>query len=873
LGLEKISLDGEWKLVQEEKSISIPANVPGTVFETLIEHEIIEDPFYGENEHAVSWVYDSKWQYSLQFDIDSRFLKHKFITLRFDGLDTIAKIFFNEEKLGSTENMFITYNFNVTQKLKEQGNSLKVLFESPTIVAEERVKKYGIELKTTHSKPGLPYIRKAQYSFGWDWGPTLPDIGVWKSVELIGYDGVKIDSLYINQKFKYNFDPFKQTSTEKISNLKTEKVELEIDVEVDAESGILEHNNMLISCQLVDPNGTKIESKETTIKLLNRFSFDIVNPILWWTHDLGEPSMHEIRVSIEHKGEIIESNRYMIGIRDIKLIREPDKWGETFYFRLNGIPIFAKGANWIPVDSFIPRGKKLGLYEMILNGVKEANMNFIRVWGGGIYEDDLFYDICDEIGILVWQDFPFACAIYPTHEDFVRSVVLEAIQNIKRLRNHPCLALWCGNNEIEQLWMWLLISAQIRDKPELVAKHENGYIDMFKDIIPSLIERYDPGHHYWPSSSLDKYDGTKILSDNPNNPESGDSHFWTVWHGGKPFRVYRDFDSRFMSEFGFESFPNLKTLRTFCPPEQFEFTSSIMENHQKNPAGNRKIRSYMRRRFSIPEKFEDQVIVSQITQAEAIEYGVEHWRRNRNDYHCMGSLYWQLNDCWPVASWSSIDYYGRWKALHYHARRFYQPVFPSVEETNTTASFWITNDFPHEIEGVYEWRLLNSDQVVLEDGSYQTVVQPCSSLCLENKDFGKFNETEEIRKQNVIFYRFKTTVMNEERVFSGFRLFDDPKYFTLKDPKINHQLKELTVRENEKEYEIIIKNKNIALHVFIESEIMDFIASDNFFSLEPNSSVVIRLNDVKPANPGDYLTNSQIEESFKIRSLYDLTKK
>ncbi|MHA1658109.1 MAG: beta-mannosidase [Promethearchaeota archaeon] len=860
--IEIINLNGIWNLKNEPKSININAQVPGTVFETLIENGIIEDPFYGIREREMSWIYESDWQYETEFIISPEFLEHANIILRFHGLDTITNIYLNDEFLGTTNNMFFKYDFNVKSKIKKEKNKIKIIFKSPTAKAREEIINHDLNLvKAPESILGISTLRKAQYSFGWDWGPKLPDMGIWQPVELLGFDDIKINSVYTQQTFIYNKDPLKIVNPSDISSIEINVVNLTINVELDSKVTDVASFGYSVNIKLKDPNGT-ILTKKTPLSSINQsIEININNPQIWWTHDLGTPNLYEMTVSILNE-EIIDTLIQKIGLRDLQLIRKPDEWGETFYFNLNGVPIFAKGANWIPIDSFIPRGKKKGLYEMNLKYAKEANMNMIRVWGGGIYEDDLFYDLCDELGVLVWQDFPFACHLYPSHEKFIENVKNEAIQNIKRLRHHPSLSLWCGNNEIEQLWKMLLIQSNIRD-PNTINDLKSSYINLFEKILPTLIKEYDPNRPYWPSSPSNGKIGEKLGSIDSNSPNRGDSHFWSVWHGGKPISAFRKFNSRFMSEYGFESFPSIKTIRMFCPPDQYDFNSLIMENHQKNAAGNKKIMRYMKKRFSIPIKFEQQVILSQITQAEAIEYGVEHWRRNRNNLRCMGSLYWQLNDCWAVASWSSIDYYGRWKALHYVAKRFYRSFFASVREEKDNVEFWLTNDLRFSREGTLKWKILNSQGKILLSDSQSVRVSPCNSLLVRKVDVSDINKNRNEMKNNVIFFSLEAG----EFVYNGFRLFVHPKDFPLKGPELSFTIKEHDISKDS--YIIKINTKNIALYVHIESDLVDFIASDNYFSMEPRESRTITLKIVKIID-FEKKNIEKILDSFKVNSLHDL---
>jgi beta-mannosidase len=866
--VEKLSLLNNWVLLHEKKSINIPTVVPGSVFETLIDNGIIGDPFYGLREHEVSWVYESNWDYVTEFDLEPTFLEHKNILLRCNGLDTISEVILNGENLGSTNNMFVRYDFRVKSKLKNKGNRLTIKFKSPTLKAREEKEKRGINLNTGYAAhPGVPYLRKAQYSFGWDWGPKLPDIGIWKPIELIGYDNLRIDSIYINQKLYYNKSYNELPKVEEITDLVA--ISTDFSIEINLESDILtnELNNYRLNIEMRAPDGKTFtfEKPINTLTLKAKFTLDY--PYLWWTHDLGIPNLYDLSITIINN-DIIDSFKQKVGIREIRLIQNIDKWGKSFFFLLNGIPIFAKGANWIPVDSFIPRGKKRGLYQSNLSNAKEANMNMIRVWGGGIYEDDLMYDICDELGILVWQDFPFACAAYPPDEEFIENIKIEATQNIQRLRNHPSLALWCGNNEIEWLWRRELHRSEIIEVDK-INEFKSGYLKVFENILPELIKKYDPNHSYWPSSPSNGFVGSSLGTQNSNLPDIGDSHFWDVWHSNKPFKAYREFHSRFMSEFGYESFPPIKTIENFCPSEQFDFFSLIMENHQKNSAGNKKILNYMKKRFKIPSEFENRVILSQITQAEAIQYGVEHWRRNRNDFHCMGALYWQLNDCWPVASWSSLDYYGRWKALHYFAKRFYQKVFASIKEDKNSVEFWLSNDLKERKSVVFEWKIFNSDSNKISEGIFEVDILPLSSKMVGSLNVNKIDIVEENIQDHIIFYQLKTH--DKIIIDQGMRLFDAPKRFDLQDPIIKWEILKINDDDStDLEVEVKVSNEFIALFVFLDSEEYDFVASDNFFSMEPNQVRLIKLNQLKKRD-GSSLSIQEIKkEAFNIRSLFDL---
>ncbi|MFX0048594.1 MAG: glycoside hydrolase family 2 protein [Candidatus Hermodarchaeota archaeon] len=868
--VEHFPLNTNWYLLNKEKSIEISVEVPGSVFEALLDNDLIEDPFYGLKEHEVSWVYESDWDYEMGFDLEPSFLEHKHILLRFYGLDTISEVILNGAILGITDNMFTRYDFQVKEKLKSKGNRITVKFKSPVKKAQEEKEKRGINLNTGEAAiPGIPYLRKAQYSFGWDWGPKLPDIGIWQPVELIGYDSLKIDSVYIIQKLHYNKNVDGITDLGEITDLGVMSADLSFKLILESNISLSELDQYKLVVELKAPDGKILTSEISIDSLTPKVDFSIEYPYLWWTHDLGTPNLYELTIVINNH-DILDVFKQKIGIREICLIQNTDEWGESYFFRLNGVPIFAKGANWIPIDSFIPRGKRRSLYQSNLFNAKMANMNMLRVWGGGVYEDNIFYDLCDELGILVWQDFPFACALYPYDEEFMQNIRKEAIQNIKRLRNHPSLALWCGNNEVEWLWKYQLIRSEITDL-DITNEFIIGYLKIFENLLPKLLEKYDPNHQYWPSSPSNGFVGKTFGKHDSNLPNTGDSHFWDVWHRNKPFKAYREFDSRFMSEFGYESLPSVKTIEEFCPIEQFDFFSPIMENHKKNTAGNRKLKKYMKKRFIIPQEFENQVVLSQITQAEAIEYGVEHWRRNRNDYHCMGALYWQLNDCWPVASWSSLDYYNRWKALHYYAKRFYHPVFPSVKEDSKSVEFWVTNDLRTSQKIHFEWKIYKSEGKVEKSGSYDSEILPCCSKKLGMTEISDLNQSNKNLSQYIIFFDLRYQNFEYKQEIHGFRLFSAPKDFHLSDPNISWELSEFRCEDtNEKEYKLNITANEIALYVHVDSKKFDFLASDNYFSLEPGETRTISLKNLSLVYSSQPAYKTVKKEDFSVKSLYDL---
>ncbi len=874
--LEKLPVGGPWTLAHEDGAITAPVLVPGSVYEALIEAGTIEDPFYGENEHQMEWIYESSWHFETTINVPDAFLQHEWIALRCRGIDTLSEVRVNDNLVGKTANMHVGYEFTVKEHLKAGKNAIKITVSSPTKAAREAKKKLGLNLRTGNALPGVPFLRKAQYSFGWDWGPKLPDMAIWQPVELVAHDGVWIDSVFPVQTFTYNKDPLSVTDPAAIPSITVEQVAIKVNVELAIMGAMKAGNGVTVKANLKSPDGRSFEAAVPVDGSRVSLDLQIPKPALWWTHDLGTPALHDLSVTLLKGNEPIDALVQKVGLRDIKLVRRPDKWGETFFFMLNGVPVFAKGANWVPVDSFVPRGKRLGLYKALLADAKEANMNFLRVWGGGLYEDEVFYDLCDELGILNWQDFPFACALYPPTTEFVEAIRAEATTNIKRLRHHASLAAWIGNNEVEQLYPWVLVVA-IGWRLWLKKKFAIAYRELFEQVLPSIVADLDPTRSYWPSSPSNGGGDRSRGPLSSNDPNVGDSHFWKVWHMNAPFSEYRKFDSRFMSEFGFESFPHMRTIATFCPPEQYAFDSPIMDNHQKNRAGNDKIMTYMKRRFDVPVDFRKQVVLSQIVQAEAMEYGVEHWRRNRNEQHCMGALYWQLNDCWPVASWSSIDYFGRWKALHYFAKRFYAPFAASVKEDRDSAELWVTNDRRDARKGRLVWKVADASGKARLSGSNELDVPPCTSMLAERVDTAAINKEDAAMNEHVVLYTLDPAAESGEATVHGFWLFGEPRNFPLRDPHLTwHVEKAGKGTDGGVNFDLVIESEQLALFVYIEPVDVDFIASDNFFAMEPGEKrhVPIRLVKLTGSIVEDALPEKaeDVKAAITVGSLYDLLK-
>ena len=650
-------------LGQNIQSAGYATQLPNTALNALFENGAIEDPFYGINEKRLQWLEKKDWIFEKTFDVDPSVLNNEKIDLILRGLDTYAEVSVNDVFVLKADNMFRTWQADIKKALKPQGNVLKIYFTSPVAIEKKKAADAPVDYPDVYNTTRA-YTRKAQFHYGWDWGPRLLTCGL-ESAELIVWNQAKIENVFIKQ-----------------GKLTADSVKLQAQVTVNATQKA--EGNFEITI-----NGKTFTQKAALTEGVNMVAIDahILHPKLWWTHDLGTPFLYDVDISFQSKSlsnEIgegnIENKQMRIGIRTIELMTEKDEKGGTFYFKLNGKPIFAKGANYIPQHYFQEKVKPQDNLQMINNAV-EANMNMLRVWGGGIYETDHFYQTCDEKGLLIWQDFMYACAMYPGDKAFLENAKAEAIEQVQRLRNHPCIALWCGNNEINEAWHnW---GWQPRFNPDQKEIIWSAYQALFNKILPDAVSQYANNTSYWESSpSFGRY--------NNKSYTEGDSHDWFVWHDEKPFEHFEQRVPRFMSEYGFQSFPDWATIESFTKPEERELTSEVMLLHQKHPKGNQLIKKYMAWDFRLPKTFKDFVYVSQILQAHGIGKAIEAQRRAKP--YCMGTLYWQLNDVWQVASWSSIDNFGRWKALQYKAREVYANVLISPVVEKNYLRVHIVND-------------------------------------------------------------------------------------------------------------------------------------------------------------------------------------
>ena len=686
------SLDTNWSFRSLNSNDWYPATVPGNIYSDLIDNKLIEDPFIGANETKVQWVADSTWVYQTRFDVSSNTLNKDHLQLHFEGLDTYANVYLNDSLILSSNNAFRNYKIPV-KKLISSRNTLAVHF-APTQIIEESEKS---KLDYTLPEGNRVFTRKAQFQYGWDWGPKLNTMGIWKEVSLQAWDDSRIENVYL-RKDSYTEKEARFTA---IITL-TSSPEKSTSVQVFAD-------------------GQDFSLQIPTGKQTNQFEIPITieDPIFWWPHNLGTPHLYEVEVQLVQDGIVRDEVIVNHGVRNVSLIAEKDEHGQSFYFDVNGIPVYMKGANYIPQHSLQNRVTEEH-YENLLQDAVDANMNMLRVWGGGIYENDVFYDLCDKKGILVWQDFMYACAMYPGDEAFLENAKQEAEDQLVRLRNHPSIVLWCGNNENSEGWnRWGWQDGKTQAQKDKIWE---DYLKLFDSILPAEVAKHTQ-IDYWESSP-------KYGRGNPKYQFEGDAHDWWVWHDGYPFEHFEDFVPRFMSEFGFQSFPSMDAMKFINQSEEIQIDTEGMRSHQKHHRGYELIDLYMERDYKVPENDEDYVYVSQLVQARGMRMGIEAHRRAKP--YNMGTLYWQLNDCWPGISWSSIDHFGNWKALHYEAKKAFENVLISFERKGDEVGIYIVNDLLKNLEETLVLQLYDFKGNVLWKSSKAISVPSNSSVVVES---------------------------------------------------------------------------------------------------------------------------------------------
>ncbi|MDQ6423602.1 glycoside hydrolase family 2 protein [Paenibacillus sp. LHD-117] len=820
-----IDLNGKWQMKNKKHSEWIEAVVPGSVYSDLLRAGQMKDPYYRDHEDSALALSMEDYEYFRHFDVDGELLACDEVVLSCKGLDTLAEIRINGQTVAHTNNMHRTYEFDVKKRLQEGSNTIHFVFSSPLKYIQQKHKEDPI-WSPDHAVAGFPHLRKGHYMFGWDWGPKLPDAGIWRNIGIQGSKTAKLKDVHLTQQHEVHSETRLVTLSVNVNTICFTQQPVEVNVKVTGPEG----------------SGFETEQWLTGINDHGLMVFPIENPQLWWPNLYGEQPLYKVEVVLDYEGDVLDRQTYRIGLRTLTVKREKDQWGESFEFEVNGISIFAQGANYIPEDNLLSRCNAERT-EKLLKQCMDANYNCIRVWGGGVYPEDYFYDLCDRYGLIVWQDLMFACGIYRMTDEFAANIRHEAIDNVKRIRHHASLGLWCGNNEME--WGWE--EWDIPKTPQL----RTDYIKQFEVLLPQVVKEYDPQTFYWVASP-----SSGGSFDKPNDEHRGDVHYWEVWGRLKPFTDYRKYFFRFCSEFGFQSFPGMKTIESFTLPEDRNIFSYIMEKHQKDGSGNGKILTYLSDQFKYPKSLELLAYTSQILQAEAIKYGVEHWRRNRG--RCMGSIYWQLNDCWPAASWSSIDSFGRWKALHYYARRFYAPILLSACEEGAQVKLHLTNDSLGPASGIIEWKLRDHKSSVLRSGKVKVSVESLGAKLCTSLDF-----SDDITGDNQRIVYLEYEFMKDGEIVSNSSLiFAKPKHFDYLDPQIDFEVTETPDR-----FVIKLESRHYAGFVGLELQKAECRFSDNYFHLSAGSPREIQ---VLKDTISESLTVEQLRTQLRITTAYDI---
>lgn len=817
----KLELNGKWELRNEAGEMLCPVEVPGSVISGLYAAGKIEHPYYRENEYSTRELFWKDYEFVRHFEVSRELCGERELTLVCEGLDTLTQIFVNGTEIASTDNMHRKYSFSVKDYVQEGDNEIRIVFKSVFQYIEnypyQENKK--IQYVPCGAMKGNQLIRKAHSMFGWDWGPQLVDAGIWRDIYLVGNSGAKIEDVRIRQNHE-------QDGTVRV------RAEITLSEKTDKE--------IVMTLEELDTKERLFATAKEVSPCVYEAEILVEKPKLWWPNGYGSQPLYRLEVSLDGEQNVEKT----IGLRTLTISQEADEWGNEFAFIVNGVKIFARGGDYIPEDAVYPWINRERI-DYLLKSCVMANFNCIRVWGGGYYPSDTFYDLCDRYGLIVWQDLMYACNVYDVTDDFAETVRQETIDNARRLRHHASLGLWCGNNEIESAWdHW-------GDFQKETMYLRADYIKLFEDILPKALREADDETFYWPSSP-----SSGGCFDEPDSDRRGDVHYWAVWHGQKPFSDYQKYYFRFCSEFGFQSFPCLKTVNTFTEEKDRNIFSRVMESHQKNDSANGKMLYYLSENFKYPKDFKSLLYVTQVLQGIAIKSGVDHWRRNRG--RCMGTLYWQINDNWPVASWASIDYYGRWKALHYMAVKFYAPVAVSIHKTEDFIAVYLENETfeTKKCKEIY-LRIRDTHFGIVQEWKTDGEVAPLKSdkllsCAIDEKWMSRddlYIEAEVILEDGTIIFDTDTLI--------PFKHMELPK------PQIKTEVEEL-----EDCFEITVSSDVFAPFTELDFDDADVIFSDNFFTISNENPVKIIL-DKKNVTSGKFADAEDLKRRLVITTVAD----
>ena len=805
-----------WKFRQARLTNWYPATVPGVVHTDLLQNKIIEDPFFRLNERGLQWIDKEDWVYETCFTLAAGMMRKENMELVFEGLDTYADVYLNDECILKADNMFRCWSIPVRQYIREENNILKVYFHSPVKIDVPKwdALPYQYPASNDQSENGglfnkkiSIFARKAGYHYGWDWGPRLVTSGIWRPVYIRAWSDLRINDVFIEQK-----------------EVGAGRAVIAGHVELDADKDM---NGVLVTIT-DEVTGRVLGEWQADLKRgTNRVTVDFVlhKPKLWWSNGLGEPFLYRFRTDIIAGGELLDSKTERVGIRSLKVVHQPDKDGHTFYIELNGRPVFAKGANYIPSDNFLPRVTPENYKRTILDAAG-VNMNMLRVWGGGIYENDVFYDLCDEYGIMIWQDFMFACSMYPAEGALLNNIHQEAVDNVKRLRNHACIALWCGNNECQDAWLGWGWKCEIeRQNKEYADKIWAQYRQQYHVTLPGVVREYAPGTFYWPSSPF-AFEGEM------SGTTDGDRHYWSVWHGKAPISDYDSEKSRFFSEYGFQSFPEFESVKRYAPyPEDWDIRSEVMMSHQRGgDHANGLIETYLLNEYKKPRDFRAFLYMNHVLQGDAIKTAIESHRRQMP--YNMGTLFWQHNDCWPVASWASRDYYGRWKAQHYYVRKAYDDILISSVVEGDDLKVYAVSDRLENTSGQLQLQVCQFDGTVVHHWGKSVGISGNDSRVCFSAPLAKLLEGAD---RGTVYVRVDYTDKSGRVYHNNYCL---GKQKDMDYPKVDLQTE---VRSIEGGYEVMVSADKFARAVCLSVADNESVYSDNYFDVQPKSSVQVQV--------------------------------
>jgi len=825
-----------WKFKQARLNNWYPATVPGVVHTDLMDNGILEDPLFRLNERGAQWVDKEDWIYETTFNLDEETSSKENIYLLFKGLDTYADVYLNGTKILEANNMFREWKVDIKEIAKQKGNQLTIYFHSPIKVDLPKWEALPFQYEAINDQSengGLfnkrvsVFARKAGYHYGWDWGPRLVTSGIWRPVIIEAWNDLRIDNIHYIQK-----------------NVSSKNADIETMLEIVGDKDIA-----FAKVEIKDESSDKVlAAKVIDIqKGLNKVmvSFSMKDPELWWSNGLGEPHLYSFNAKVSVDNSTIDNKVDKIGIRSIKLVRQPDEHGKSFYFELNGVPVFSKGANYIPCDIFLPRVTK-DIYKKTILDAVNANMNMLRVWGGGIYEDDYFYELCDEYGIMVWQDFMFACSLYPAEGELLENIRQEAIDNVKRLRNHPSIAIWCGNNECLDAWaIWGWKRDYTAKDPKIAEKIWKQFYGQYFVVLPEVVKEYDPMTSYTPSSPFTDIDGRRDKTD-------GDMHYWDTWKKGLSIDTYNDERSRYFSEYGFQSFPEWATVKLYASEERdWNITSEVMMSHQRGGTeANQIIEKCLINEYGKPKDFKSFLYMSQVLQGDAMKIAMEAHRRDMG--YCMGSLFWQHNDCWPVASWASRDYYGRWKAQHYFTREAFKDILVSPIANGDKLDVYIVSDRLKKVKGQLFISVLTLDGKIITNINKSIDVPANASTVVYSELTDKLIK-ETIKEKIVITVTFKDQDNNSYT----------NNYFLLKQKDIDLPAANIKyeIQPINNGFEVKLKSDKFARAVFMSIDGIDNFFEDNYFDLLPDTEKIVKVESK--------LSLTDFEKQLTVISLKD----